>query len=200
MGATSKWGMGSRQHFSDEMARSLPLELGFDWPTEEVRRIVSEQVVLSLPYRDFSGAEHLGQLVVHGVIADRVRTIFETLFIAGFPIASMAPIVAFGWNDDRSMAANNCVGFQFRKKTGLSHKPELSRHAYGLAIDINPLQNPYIRDGVVLPPEAGFDPSFPGTCSPESLPVSLFKAHGFIWGGEWASLKDYMHFELPGSI
>ena len=186
----------SLHHLTDEMARSLPSELGFDWPTEDIRRIVSEQVVLVLPYRDFAGIEHLGQLVVHREISASVRAVFEALFVDHFPIASMAPVAAFAWSDEQSMAANNCVGFQFRKKTGLSARPELSQHAYGLAIDINPLQNPYIRGNTILPLGARFDPSQPGTCRSDSLPVRLFKAQGFVWGGDWTSLHDYMHFEF----
>jgi hypothetical protein len=176
------------------MARSLPPELGFDWPAEEIRRIVSEQRVLVLPYRDFGGIEHLGQLVVHQELADAVTGIFESLFAAGFPIGSMAPVAAFAWDDHRSMAANNCVGFHFRNKTG---KQELSWHAYGRAIDINPLQNPYEKGDLVLPPGARYAPGHPGACTPDSLPARLFKARGFDWGGEWVSLSDYMHFELP---
>lgn len=187
----------SLHHLTDEMARSLPPTLDFDWPIEDIRRIVSEQSVLVLPYCDFSGIEHLGQLVVHRRIAKPVRSAFEALFDARFPIGSMMPVAAFGWSDDQSMAANNCVGFQFRKKTGLPNRPELSMHAYGLAIDINPLQNPYVRGEITLPLGACFDPSRPGSCGPDSLPVRLLKARGFDWGGEWTSLRDYMHFEFP---
>ncbi len=194
MRSSLRWRAKTLHHLSDEMARSLPLELGFDWPAEEIRQIVSEQRVLVLPYRDFSGAEHLGQLVVHQEVTDAVAAIFEALFAAGFPIGSMAPVVAFGWDDHRSMSANNCIGFHFRNKTG---KDELSWHAYGRAIDINPCMNPYEKDGLVLPSGAEYAPHRPGACAPDSLPVELFRAHGFTWGGEWTSLKDYMHFELP---
>lgn len=194
MYSSRRWRTKTLHHLSDEMARSLPSELGFDWPAEEVRRIVSEQVVLTLPYRDFSGAEHLGQLVVHQEVARVATEVFEALFAARFPLGSMVPVAAFNWDDARSMAANNCVGFHFRKKTG---KQELSWHAYGRAIDINPRVNPYQKDGLVLPPGAAYAPDHPGACTPESLPVKLFRAHGFTWGGEWQSLQDYMHFELP---
>lgn len=189
-----RWRTKTLHHLSDEMARSLPSTLGFAWPVEEVRRIVAEQMVLVLPYHDFSGIEHLGQLVVHRELATLATGVFETLFAAKFPLGSMVPIAAFAWDDHRSMAANNCVGFHFRNKTG---KDELSWHAYGRAIDINPFMNPYERDGLVLPPGAVYVPDRPGTCAPDSLPVTLFRAHGFTWGGEWQSLKDYMHFELP---
>lgn len=195
---SSKHLSGERlHHLSDEMALALPPRLGFHWPRKEIRRIVAEQTVLALPYRDFAGAEHLGQLVVHRTVADATQAIFEALFTAGFPIQSMTPISAFRWSDERSMAANNCVGFHFRNKTG---KDELSWHAYGRAIDINPLQNPYVKDKTVLPPRATYGADCPGTCTPDSLPVQLFRAHGFAWGGEWTSLKDYMHFEFPFSV
>ncbi len=184
----------TRHHLTDEMALALPSEFDFHWPIEEIRAILSEQVVLVLPYRDFAQAEHRGQMVVHAELADAVQEIFETLFITGFPIGNMAPVAAFAWDDNRSMEANNCVGFHWRKKTG---KDELSWHAYGRAIDINPLQNPYQERGVILPPGARYVPECSGTCGPESLPVQLFRAYGFAWGGDWTSLKDYMHFELP---
>lgn len=194
MRSSLRWRAKTLHHLSDEMARSLPSELGFDWPAEEVRRIVSEQVVLVLPYRDFFGAEHLGQLVVHEEVAAVATEIFEALFAAKFPLGGMVPVAAFGWDDHQSMTANNCVGFHFRNKTG---KQELSWHAYGRAIDINPLVNPYEKDGLVLPVGAVYAPDRPGACTPDSLPVLLFQANGFTWGGEWTSLRDYMHFELP---
>ena len=189
-----RWRRETLHHLSDEMARSLPSKLGFHWPTEAIQQILSEQVVLILPYRDFANVEHLGQLVVHTDLAEVVAMIFERLFDERFPIGSMAPVAAFAWDDHQSMAANNCVGFQFRNKTG---KDELSWHAYGRAIDINPLLNPYQQGGVVLPAGALYDPEQWGACGPDSLPVQLFKAHGFIWGGDWTNLKDYMHFERP---
>ena len=194
MRSSSRRRTATLHHLDDEMARSLPPELGFHWPMEDIRRIIAEQAVLVLPYRDFAGIEHLGQLVVHHDLSEAVTEIFEALFAARFPIASMAPVAAFAWDDSRSMAANNCVGFHFREKTG---KQELSWHAYGRAIDINPLQNPYRKDGVILPAGACYDPNVPGACGPDSLPVRLFRSHGFDWGGEWTSLSDYMHFELP---
>jgi hypothetical protein len=176
------------------MALALPPQLGFYWPPEKIRKIVSEQVVLALPFWGFDQARHVGQLVIHRDLADCVREVFEQLCRARFPIASMVPISTFGWDDTWSMSANNCVGFHFRKKTGLD---DLSWHAYGRAIDINPALNPYSRDGVILPPGARHTLRQPGTCTPESLPVRLFKSYGFVWGGDWTSLKDYMHFELP---
>lgn len=196
MHSSRRWRTRTLHHLSDEMARSLPPDIGFDWPAEEVRRIVSEQVVLVLPYRDFSGAEHLGQLVVHQEIAEVMAKVFEALFAARFPIGSMVPVAAFAWNDNRSMVANNCVGFHFRSKTG---KEDLSWHAYGRAIDINPRVNPYQKDGLVLPAGAVYAPDHPGACTPDSLPVRLLRARGFTWGGDWTSLRDYMHFELPSS-
>lgn len=194
MRSSLRWRTKTLHHLSDEMARSLPPTLDFDWPVEEVRRIVAEQVVLVLPYRDFSGAEHLGQLVVHRELATVAAEVFEALFDARFPLGGMAPVAAFAWDDHRSMSANNCVGFHFRNKTG---KQELSWHAYGRAIDINPCVNPYQKDGVILPEGAKYVPDHPGACAPDSLPVTLLRAHGFTWGGEWQSLQDYMHFELP---
>lgn len=191
------WQTETLHHLSEEMARAIPEQLDFHWPEAEIRRIIAEQVVLVLPYRDFVGTEHRGQLVVHQALGDTVKEIFIALFDERFPIGGMAPVSAYAWDDDRSMIANNCVGFHFRKKTGKNKKPELSWHAYGRAIDINPLQNPYQKGRIVLPPGAIHEPERLGACGPDSLPVRLFKTHGFTWGGDWTSLKDYMHFELP---
>ena len=174
MRSSKRWRTEKLHHLSDEMALALSPRLDFYWPKKEIERIVADQTVLVLPYRDFAGLEHLGQLVVRHDLADAMKEIFDALFRVGFPLGSMMPISAFDWDDKRSMAANNCVGFDFRKKTG---KEELSRHAYGQAIDINPLLNPYMRDGVILPTGARYSPFRHGTCDECSLPVRLFKAH-----------------------
>jgi hypothetical protein len=90
------------------------------------------------------------------------------------------------------MLANNTSAFNYRKVTGGKY---LSRHAYGFAIDINPVQNPYIKGRIVLPPNAVYDTSKPGTLACDSLVVTTFIRLGWTWGGNWKSLKDYQHFE-----
>jgi peptidoglycan L-alanyl-D-glutamate endopeptidase CwlK len=102
--------------------------------------------------------------------------------------------VKYGWSDDESMAANNSSGFNYRYIAGTD---KLSQHAYGRAIDINPLFNPYIRGDVVDPPGGVYDPSRPGTLVAGDAIVQAFEARGWTWGGRWDTRKDWHHFEKP---
>lgn len=151
-------------------------------------------VCISVAYWSFDGEEHEGQLVVHKDIADDVEEIFENLKREHFSIQTVIPIadVRFAWDDERSMGANNTSAFNYRTISGTER---LSWHAYGRAIDINPLQNPYIRDEIVSPQGAVYDHKCMGTITADSLVVRLFKEHGFLWGGDWHDRKDYQHFE-----
>jgi hypothetical protein len=157
-------------------------------------------ITLSLPYFSFDADEKQGGLVVHPAIAPAVTRVFRRLFEEKFPIFSMAPIDHFGNSDDQSMAANNTVAYNAREIVGGG---KASLHSYGLAFDINPRQNPYLKNGLLLPPDGRYDPTAKGTLTPEI--AAWIKAEGFVWGGDWTSLKDYMHFSwrelepiLPG--
>ncbi len=178
--------MGRREALADNPAFPCP------------REILAAQVVLSVWYVSFDGRVHEGRLVVHGAIASDIQQIFKSLLRAKFPIQSVIPVAdpRFAWDDHASMAANNSSGFNYRPKEG---KPDdLSMHAYGLAVDINPVQNPYICGKIVQPPGAVYDRAVPGTLTPDSLPVKLFKGRGFRWGGgDWPGKKDYQHFDRP---
>ena len=156
--------------------------------------ILNRQEVVKVLYRGFDGRVHRGQLVVDRRLAGDVREVFRIALQAEFPIFSVIPIShpRFGWDDDKSMAANNTSGFNYRTVTGGS---TLSRHALGLAVDINPALNPYIRGGVVLPEGAEYVPGRPGTLTPDSPVVQAFLRLGWTWGGTWESLKDYQHFQ-----
>jgi hypothetical protein len=111
----------------------------------------------------------------------------------------MEPVDVYDGDDNRSMAANNTSAFNCRAVTGGS---SWSEHSYGTAIDINPLRNPYVRGGTVLPPEGsayadrGLDE--PGMIHAGDEVVETFGAHGWIWGGTWDSTKDYQHFSTSG--
>ena len=122
--------------------------------------------------------------------------LFQELYRQKYPIERMQLIDDYDGDDARSMAANNTSCFNYRKKTsGVS----LSAHARGMAVDINPLQNPYVKEGVVEPPEAAeyADRSvdFPHKITDEDLCCKLFRSRGFQWGGAWNTMKDYQHFE-----
>lgn len=154
--------------------------------------ILGSQTLLSIPFIGFDGQTCIGELVVHRDLATEVAEVFRQILIARFPIERMVPVVAFGWSDDDSMEANNCSAFNYRVKVG---KTELSAHATGRAIDINPRHNPYQNGELVLPPGAVYNPSALGTLTPDSVPVRAFEDFGWTWGGRWRALRDYHHFE-----
>jgi hypothetical protein len=106
----------------------------------------------------------------------------------------------FGGDDDRSMAPDNTSAFNCRRVTG---SPRWSEHAYGRAVDINPLENPYVTGaGAVLPPEGaahtGRDPGTLGLITADGPVVDAFAAIGWHWGGDWSSGRDYQHFSATG--
>ena len=107
----------------------------------------------------------------------------------------MEPVSLYGGSDDESMAANNTSAFNCRAVTGGS---SWSQHSYGNAIDINPVQNPYVSGSLVLPPEGEAytdrDPSVPGLIFEPGPLTGAFLRKGWGWGGNWISLKDYQHF------
>lgn len=155
--------------------------------------IKNSVTLVAVPFVSFSGEVCEGQLVVHKEVADEVREIFKKLSDMRFPIERMVPVVAYQWDDDASMAANNSSAFNYRIIYGTDR---LSNHAYGRAIDINPIQNPYVRsDGTAVPSGARYDLAQPGTVTDEV--VGIFKSHGWTWGGEWSDRKDWQHFEKP---
>ena len=158
---------------------------------------------LSLPYWDFEERKKRGILVTLDAAAPFVEKIFHTLFDIKFPLACMQPIDIFGNDDTRSMASNNTVCYHDRHITG-GREPSL--HAYGLAIDINPIQNPYVfQEGsqCVIQPQEGRPyvnrlkkhPAFTDHIK------SIFQENGFhIWGGDWKNPLDYQHFQVPRSL
>ena len=152
--------------------------------------VLANQMLLDVPFVDFDGEKQIGQLVMARELGEEVAAIFAEIY--GFPIAQMAPVVAWNWDDDASMEANNCSGFNYRRKVG---KSALSAHALGRAVDINPRQNPYTNGDLTLPAGAIYDESAPGTLVAEGIVVRAFESRGWQWGGRWTSLLDYHHFE-----
>lgn len=159
----------------------------------------NRQRIVDVLYYSFDGKVHKGQVIIEERLVEDILEVFRVIFENKFPVNSAIPVSHERfhkngeWNsDEQSMLSNNTSAFNYRKVTGGS---KLSRHAYGFAIDINPVQNPYIKGGKVLPPGSVYDPLAPGTLIPGSPVVKTFKCLGWIWGGEWNSLKDYQHFE-----
>lgn len=148
-------------------------------------------------YFGFDGEEHQGAVVVHQAIASDILDIFMELYDARYPIEQLAPIDLYGGDDDASMLANNSSAFNYRVVAGTDR---LSRHAYGLAVDINPLINPWVTSNGIYPPEgsvyADRTMEQQGMIKAGDPCYSAFTSRGFEWGGEWNSSKDYQHFDI----
>lgn len=166
------------------------------WAPDKFKR---RQTIVSVLYYSFDAKIHSGQIVVDRRLESDVRKVFQVALETRFPIKSVIPISHDKffrngtWNGDgASMLANNTSAFNYRRATGSKN---LSMHSYGYAIDINPVQNPYIKRRTVFPRGAVYDPRKPGTLTSASPIVRIFKRLGWTWGGDWKSLKDYQHFE-----
>lgn len=162
---------------------------------EEIPKEILENIkLIGLKYYSFDGKIHQGQLVIDKRLASDITIIFNIALEEKFPFQSVVPISdeRFGWNDNKSMEANNTSAFNYRKLTGGKN---LSKHAYGYAIDVNPYFNPYIKGDTVLPKGARYTINREGALMSDGKIVKAFKKLGWIWGGDWKSLKDYQHFE-----
>lgn len=160
----------------------------------------SELRYLTLLHYTLDGQIRRGELVCNRVIANDLIQIFRQLFKARYPIERMVLVDEYGADDERSMEDNNSSAFNYRPTpTGRT----LSAHSRGMAIDINPLYNPYIKhrdNGTLIAPKAGAEytdrnKKFPYKLHSNDLCVKLFLARGFEWGGDYKSIKDYQHFE-----
>lgn len=144
----------------------------------------------------FDGVIHIGELIVNKLIAEEVLTIFREIYDIGFPIEKMKVISHYDNSDELSMEDNNTSAFNFRQ---ITNGDTLSRHAMGLAIDINPSINPYIKSNIILPtnaiPYIDRNQDALGLIKKEDSIYEIFKKYGWTWGGDWTSLKDYQHFE-----
>jgi hypothetical protein len=147
----------------------------------------------------FDGKRHTGVLVVHASVVEQVVSVFRKLYAARFPVRRMLGVEIYKGSDDRSMAADNTSGFNCRR---VGTSGSWSEHAYGKAIDINPVENPYVYGGHVSPPagKAFLDRSRrrPGMIVGSGTVVRAFDEAGWGWGGRWRSIKDYQHFSTSG--
>lgn len=156
---------------------------------------------LHILHYDFDGNPAEGELICNSAIAQDLVEIFYELYRNEYQLESVLLIDEFDGDDTASMEANNTSCFNYRVVEGST---SLSKHALGLAIDINPLYNPYItyeKDGSEnISPAAAMDyadrsASFPYKIDENDLCYKLFIQHGFTWGGNWNSCKDYQHFQ-----
>jgi hypothetical protein len=171
---------------------SVKSEKGVDWDGLRYLQVL---------HRDADGNAIVGEMVCNAAVANDLMEIFTALFESGYPIEKMRLIDHYGGDDEASMRDNNTSCFNQRAITA-GGRP--SKHSYGLAVDINPKYNPYYKlkssGKVVVKPETGADyldreGDFPYKIRKGDLCYKLFKQHGFHWGGDWASGKDYQHFE-----
>jgi hypothetical protein len=159
--------------------------------------------LLTLPYWGFDGAAHTGHLVVNVASVDAVRSVFSRLAAAHFPIRRMLTIDHYGASDDASVADDNTAAFNCRLAVNPGGPASWSEHAYGDAIDVNPVENPYVEsNGVVDPPggSAWLDRSNhrPGMAFAGSPLNDAFGAVAWGWGGTWGGNPDYQHFSVNG--
>lgn len=163
--------------------------------TQATKEVIECLRLVAVCYWSFDDRLHQGQLVVHREVVEEVREIFHIIESIHFPVARVIPIVKYGWSDDASMEDNNTSSFNYRYVSGTKR---FSRHAYGMAIDINPYQNPVIyEDGHISPAGSSYNPHRAGTLFAEHAIVKEFMKRGWQWGGFFASLKDYHHFDKP---
>ena len=141
-----------------------------------------------------------GEMICHKSIANDLLAIFQELYKAKYPIERMKLVDEYEADDEASMRANNSSAFNFRYISGTK---SLSRHSRGMAVDINPLYNPYVRyrggrtlvEPVNAKPYVDRSKDFPYKIVKGDLCYRLFKKYGFTWGGDWKNSKDYQHFE-----
>jgi hypothetical protein len=154
-----------------------------------------------LGYWGFDGQAHRGALVVDTSVTSKVVGVFRRLYTARFPLRRMRPIDAYGGNDERSLDADNTAGFNCRYAVAPGPR-RWSVHAYGRAIDVNPVENPYLERGRVHPRagRAFLDRGRvrPGMATPNGRLVRAFAAVGWQWGGRWTGTPDYQHFSATG--
>lgn len=155
---------------------------------------------LQVLHYNMDGEVCQGELICHRSISDDLLSIFRKLYEAQYPIERMVLVDEYDADDEASMLANNTSAFNFRYISGTRR---LSKHSWGLAVDINPLYNPYVRkrEGKVrVSPScasqyADRSQDFPYKINRSDLCYKLFVEHGFTWGGDWKNSKDYQHFE-----
>ena len=156
--------------------------------------------LLTLSHWGFDGRARRGRLVVHRDVARDLVQVFRDLYAARFPIRRMVPVDAYGGSDFRSIEADNTSAFNCRFVDGTTR---WSNHAYGRAIDVNPIENPYVSSGSTSHrasrPYVDRSRRRTGMAYEGGALVRAFDRIGWGWGGRWTSVKDYQHFSEPGS-
>jgi len=154
--------------------------------------------LVTLSHWGFDGRSRTGRLLVHRDVARELVQVFRDLYAARFPIRRMVPVDAYGGSDFRSIEADNTSAFNCRYVEGTTR---WSNHAYGRAIDVNPIENPYVSGGSTS--HSASRPYVdrrrrPGMAYEGGALVRAFDRIGWGWGGRWTSVKDYQHFSETG--
>jgi len=168
---------------------------------------ISDLRYLTITYYDFDGIQRQGEMILHYTVAKDVVDIFAKLHKIKYPIKSMKLVSDYRANDYRSIEADNTSAFNCRLATG---SKKWSNHSYGRAIDLNPIENPYIsRSGHISHKKSlkfrdrdrgkSTLSSDRAVIKKDSIVVKLFSEKGWRWGGDWSSIKDYQHFDRPNS-
>ncbi len=156
--------------------------------------------LVTATYRGFDGRVRTGRIVVHRDVAADVLAVLRRLYAARFPIRRMVPVDAYGGSDFRSIEADNTSAFNCRYVDGTRR---WSEHAYGRAIDLNPIENPYVTSAGTTSHRASRPflrraPYRPGMAVEGGAVVRAFDAVGWGWGGRWSGARDYQHFSAGG--
>ena len=156
---------------------------------------------LKLTHIDFNGRDKTGEIIVHKEIAHEVTEIFEALYEIGYPVRKMKLVSDFKGNDWQSIEADNTSAFNCRSATG---SKKWSKHSYGKAIDINPIENPYIARSGRISHNASLKYrkrvhtnltyADKAVLLKNDKATKIFEKYGWLWGGDWPVVKDYQHF------
>ncbi|MDF2890379.1 MAG: D-alanyl-D-alanine carboxypeptidase [Clostridia bacterium] len=170
--------------------------VGISWKQNNTIKL-EDLCYLKVTYWGFDEKPHIGELIVNKDIGHEVIEIFQELYEAKFPIEKMKLIDEYDGIDSKSMADNNTSAFCYREVDGKPGK--LSKHSYGIAIDINPVQNPYVYQEKIAP-EKGIEyidrsKTSKGMITANDVCYKAFTNRGWTWGGDWKYEKDYQHFQ-----
>ena len=166
---------------------------------------LSDLRYIRLSYYDFNGKSRTGELVVHKSAAKDIVAVFKELYGMKYPVRGMRLVSDFGGNDWRSIEADNTSAFNCRPATG---SKKWSKHAYGRAIDINPIENPYIARSGRIAHNASQRyrkrvhrednrAAERAVLIESDKAIAIFRKYGWKWGGDWTGAKDYQHFFKP---
>jgi hypothetical protein len=187
---------GSISTISPALARQMT---GVSWrpgcpvPLRDLRVVIAT-------HHGFDGRDRVGRVIVHRDVAPQLLRVLRNLYAESFPIRRMVPIDAYGGSDFRSIEADNTSAFNCRYVDGTTR---YSQHAYGRAIDVNPIENPYVTSSGTTSHPASRSyvrrtPFRPGMAAEGHALVRAFDSAGWGWGVRWSGAKDYQHFSASG--